>query len=88
MKKVKSYSAEFKIIPEGSSAVSEGPSVNFPKSRSSDNPQSAGGQQSEGASHQRRSACKKKLTKQNQEFINNISASGFKQFNMQSTSGI
>ena len=26
---------------------------------------------------------KKKLSKQNQEFINNISASGFKQFNLQ-----
>ena len=65
MKKVKSYSAEFKI-------------VNFPKVDSwkrlrypagspvfFQNPQS-----------------KKKLTKQNQEFINNISASGFKQFNI------
>lgn len=61
MKKVKSYSAEFKIIGEA-------PSVNFPKSRSSGDP---GFQKS-----------KKKLTKQNQEFINNISASGFKQFNI------
>ena len=26
---------------------------------------------------------KKKLSKQNQEFMNNISASGFKQFNLQ-----
>ena len=26
---------------------------------------------------------KKKISKQNQEFINNISASGFKQFNLQ-----
>ena len=65
MKKVKSYSAEFKII-------SEAPSVNFPNvdSRSSGNPGFKNPQ------------SKKKLTKQNQEFINNISASGFKQFNI------
>ena len=67
MKKVKSYSAEFKI-------------VNFPNSRSSGNPQSAGGQHAKGALHTE--DIKKKLTKQNQEFINNISASGFKQFNI------
>ena len=64
MKKVKSYSAEFKII-------SEAPSVNFPKSRSS-------GRQSSFQNPQ----SKKKLTKQNQEFLNNISASGFEQFNI------
>jgi hypothetical protein len=58
MKKVKSYSAEFKI-------------VNFPNSRCS-------GKQSSFQNPQ----SKKKLTKQNQEFINNISASGFKQFNI------
>ena len=64
MKKVKSYSAEFKI-------------VNFPKvdSRSS-------GRQNSSSFQNPQIKSKKKLAKQNQEFINNISASGFKQFNI------
>ena len=70
MKKVKSYSAEFKI-------------VNFPKvdSREAREAREAPAVPAvpSVSSFQK---SKKKLTKQNQEFINNISASGFKQFNI------
>lgn len=64
MKKVKSYSAEFKI-------------VNFPKVDSREAREAPA--VPSVSSFQK---SKKKLTKQNQEFINNISASGFKQFNI------
>ena len=55
MKKIKSYSAQVKII-------SEQPNRN------------------QNQNHSNTAKLRKKLSKQNQEFINNISASGFKQF--------
>ena len=58
MKKIKSYSAQYKIIPEQ-------PNQNQPNQSAKNNPNP-----------------KKRLSKQNQEFINKISASGFKQFNL------
>ena len=59
MKKVKSYSAHFKIInPEISSQSLKTTETKQPNS------------------------TKKTLTKQNQEFINKISASGFKTFSI------
>ena len=59
MKKVKSYSAHFKIISP------KNPSQNL-KTTETKQPNST----------------KKTLTKQNQEFINKISASGFKPFSI------
>ena len=55
MKKIKSYSAQFKII-------SEQPNRN------------------QNQNYSNTAKLRKKLSKQNQEFKNNISASGFKQF--------
>ena len=65
MKKIKIFSAQFKII-------SEQPNQNQPNTASVALPESA----------KNNPSPKKKLSKQNQEFINNISASGFEQFNL------
>ena len=71
MKKVKSYSAQFKIVNP------KNPSQNS-------NTQSALGMQStfgtQSVFDKQAKCTKKTLSNQNQEFINYISASGFKQF--------
>ena len=71
MKKVKSYTAQFKIVGP------KNPSQNS-------NTQSALGMQStfgtQSAFGKQAKTTKKTLSKQNQEFINNISPSGIKQF--------
>ena len=58
MKKIKNYSAQFKIIQK---------------------PMNTNENQFDGKVIEKNNP-KKKLSKQNQEFINKISASGFKQF--------
>ena len=73
MKKVKSYSAQFKIVSP------KKPSQNS-NTQSALGMQSTFGTQSAFGKHAK--ATKKTLSIQTQEFINNISASGFKQFNL------
>ena len=74
MKKVKSYSAQFQIIPQNektkSTRSASGAFGNIP-SNDNYNPN--------GVSNENNTK-KKKLSKQNQKFKNNISACGFKQF--------
>ena len=61
MKKIKNYSAQFKIIQKPMN-------TNMQSQRSCEN------------QFDEKIIQKKKLSKQNQEFINKISANGFKQF--------
>ena len=73
MKKINNYSAQFKIIQPHSFAHQNhaGASAGaFTASHSNPNPQSS----------TQSFTNKKTLSKDRQEFINNISASGFKQF--------
>ena len=65
MKKVNTYSAQYKIIPEP-------PNQNQNQNHPNKNP----------AGESWRASHKRKLSKDRQEFINNIAASGFKQFNL------
>ena len=71
MKKAKNYLAQFKIVSPKS------PSQNS-KKQSALGMQSTFGRQS--AFGKQAKSTKKTLSKQNQEFKNNISASGFKHF--------
>ena len=65
MKKINNYSAQFKIIQK-------------PMNTNMQSQQSCGNQFDEKIIQKNNQ--KKQLSKQNQEFINKISASGFKQF--------
>ena len=67
MKKINTYSTQYKIIESHKNDPNpQCFASSFAKTNSNKNPQSF--------------ANKKKLSKDRQEFINNISASGFKQF--------
>ena len=67
MKKIITYSAQYIIIPEQPAQLrNQNQNQNHPRSFANKNPQSF--------------ANKKKFSKDRQEFINNIAASGFKQF--------
>ena len=72
MKKINDYSAQFKIMSP------KKPSQN--SNTQSTHQSCPSVQRASGAFSKQAKATKKTLTKQNQEFINNISASGFKQF--------
>ena len=78
MKKVKSYSPQFKIIQKNPIEI-----ANNTASLASHTAKLAS-HTAKLASHMndKKHPTKKKLSKQNQEFINNISASGYKQFNL------
>ena len=71
MKKVKSYSAQSKIIKNNPIEIAN-------------NTASLASHTAKLASHMKdkKPPTKKKLSKQNQDIINNISASGFKQYNL------
>ena len=78
MKKINNYSAQFKVIQkpvntEGASRENYNNNIHTQSAFGNNNiqTQSAFG-----------NSPKKKLSKQNQEFINKISASGFKQFTL------
>ena len=67
MKKINTYSTQYRIIqPHKNDLNPQSFARSFANKNSNKNPQSF--------------ANKKKLTKDRREFINNISASGFKQF--------
>ena len=66
MKKINNYSTQYKIIPQNFTEQLHNQNQNHGKNSSK--PQSF--------------THKKTLSKDRQEFINNISASGFKQFNL------
>ena len=70
MKKIKNYSTQYKIISQNFTEQLHNQNQNHAKLRgkNSSKPQSF--------------THKKTLSKDRQEFINNISASGFKQFNL------
>ena len=67
MKKINNYSAQYKIISHSFAR-------SFPEQPTQLHKQNHGKNTTK--------PHKKKLSKQNQEFINNISASGFKQFHL------
>ena len=73
MKNIKSYSAQFKIKIIQNNLI-----------EIANNTASLASHTAKLASHMndKKPPTKKKLSKQHQEFINNISASGFKQFNL------
>ena len=66
MKKINTHSAHFDIISE---QPNQNQNQNHPNESAKNKNQNPNG-------------IKEKLSKQNQEFINNISASGFKQFHV------
>ena len=80
MKKVKSYSAQFKIIPQNENTQCTRSASGAFGINPSDENNIPNGKRSQQSCINEKNNKKKNLTKQNQEFINNISASGFKQF--------
>ena len=68
MKKIKNYSTQYKIIQPATANAEQLHNQNQNHGKNSSKPQSF--------------THKKTLSKDRQEFINNISASGFKQFNL------
>ena len=85
MKKINNYSTQYKIIHELAPATAN--AQNFTHSSATANAQSFTEQlhnQNHGKNTTKAKPYlhKKTLSKDRQEFINNISASGFKQFNL------
>ena len=70
MKKINNYSTQYKIIPQ-----------NFTHS-STEQLHNQNQNHGKNTTNLRKLSHKKTLSKDRQEFINNISASGFKQFNL------
>ena len=76
MKKINNYSTQYKIIPRSFATAN---AQNFTHSSTE---QLHNQNHGKNTTNLRKLSHKKTLSKDRQEFINNISASGFKQFNL------
>ena len=83
MKKINTYSAQNKIIRATTSAASPEQPAELPAQLHNQNhAQSSAKQRAKLRTKNTPNSHKKQLSKDRQEFINTIAASGFKQFNL------